>query len=59
MRSCKSILPLSSLATTTTFMPHIEAEAGLVPVEKEYSKWNGKDLQGEEGNRGKIKVKER
>ena len=25
------MLPLSSDATTTTFMPHMEAEAGLVP----------------------------
>ena len=30
-KSVRSILPFSSLLTTTTFMPHMDAEAGFVP----------------------------
>src|SRR6476646_9479201 len=30
-KSATSMLPSASVATTTTFMPHMDAEAGLVP----------------------------
>lgn len=30
-KSSRSMFPFSSLLTTTTFMPHMDAEAGLVP----------------------------